>query len=60
MDLPVSPHLLVGFRREGGSWVQVPVQVLSSLIGQLLLAREKMLKIPDCRLMRGMKWTGTQ
>merc|ERR1711934_247147 len=27
VDLPVSPHLLVGFRREEGSWVQVPVQV---------------------------------
>ena len=41
VDLPVSPHLLVGFRREEGSWVQVPVQVLSSLIGQLLPASEK-------------------
>ena len=56
----MSPHLLVGFRREGGSWVQVPVQVLSLLFDQLLLFREKMLKITDCRLMRGMKWTGTQ
>ena len=30
VDLPVSPNLLVGFRREEGSWVQVPVQVKSS------------------------------
>ena len=29
VDLPVSPHLLVGFHREEGSWIQVPVQVKS-------------------------------
>ena len=27
VDLPVSVNLLVGFRRDEGSWVQVPVQV---------------------------------
>ena len=32
VDLPVSPHLLVGFRREEGSWVQVPVQVSFSFL----------------------------
>ena len=30
VDLSVSPDLIVGFRREEGSWVQVPVQVKSS------------------------------
>ena len=31
VDLSVSPDLIVGFRREEGSWVQVPVQVKSSI-----------------------------
>ena len=28
VDLPVAPHLVVGFRREERSWVQVPIQVI--------------------------------
>jgi len=27
VDLPVAPHLVVGFRREERSWVQVPIQI---------------------------------
>ena len=28
VNLPVAPHLVVGFRREEKSWVQVPIQVI--------------------------------
>ena len=52
----MSVNLLVGFRREEGAWVQVPVQVklapFSWGVGDSTVTHP--------RLMRGMKWTGEQ
>ena len=59
VDLPVSANLLVGFRRDEGSWVQVPVQVKLAP-WPLSLGGVGDSTVTHSRLMRGMKWTGEQ
>ena len=59
VDLPVSVNLLVGFRRDEGSWVQVPVQVKLAP-WPLSLGGVGDSTVTHPRLMRGMKWTGEQ
>ena len=55
----MSVNLLVGFRRDEGSWVQVPVQVKLAP-WPLSLGGVRDSKVTHSRLMRGMKWTGEQ